>query len=71
VLLTGTFLVALASAVCTGWASHTENHILDSAKKASYIPWGAEETGQDRGHPVIHIVEVEPNLNDSPYIWVY
>ena len=42
--MTGTFLLALASAVYTGWASHTENHILDSAKMASYIPWGAEES---------------------------
>jgi len=39
VLLTGTFLLALASAVYTSWASHIENRILDSAKKASYIPW--------------------------------
>jgi hypothetical protein len=41
-LLTGTFLLALASALYTGWASHIESLIMDSTKKESYIPWGAE-----------------------------
>jgi hypothetical protein len=74
-ILIKTVLLALASAVCTGVTSHTENHILDSAKKASYIPCRVEESfaklAQAEAIPPVHIFGMEPNMNGRLCILVY